>query len=165
MRTNYLDLAPFRRTTVGFDRLFDALNGRNIDADSYPPYDIERQGDERYLVTLSVAGFRPDEIEVVAQQNLLTVSGRKAEVRTDNYLHKGIANCSFERRFELADFVQVESANLENGLLTIALRREVPEEMKPRQIEIGGQAARLEQTSEQQPAPNQQAERELSIAQ
>jgi molecular chaperone IbpA len=165
MRISYLDLAPFRSTTVGFDRLFDTLNSLNVDADSYPPYDIERQGHDRYLVTLSVAGFRPDEIEVVSQQNLVTVSGRKAEVRTDNYVHKGIANRSFERRFELADFVQVESANLAEGLLTIALRREVPEEMKPRQIAIGGQTARLEQTSEPQPTPDRRADREPAIAQ
>lgn len=138
MRTNYLDLAPYRRSTVGFDRLFDFMNSANLNADdSYPPYDVEKLDEDSYRITLAVAGFRPDEIDVVAQQNLLTVSGKKAqEDKADRYIHRGIAKRSFERRFQLADFVQVKSADFENGLLTITLKREIPEAMKPRKIEI-----------------------------
>lgn len=151
MRTaNYLDLTPYRRSTVGFDRLFDFMNSSGVNADdSYPPYDVERLDEDSYRITLAVAGFRPDEIEVVAQQNLLTVSGKKAEEdEADRYIHRGIARRSFERRFQLADFVQVKSADFENGLLTITLKREVPEAMKPRKIEIASSA----RASTQQPA-------------
>ena len=144
MRTNF-DLTPFRRATVGFDRLFDLLETNLRDAsDGYPPFDIERLGEESYRITLAVAGFRSDEIEIVAQQNQLTVSGRKAEEteQSDRYLHRGIAARSFERRFQLADFIQVRDASFDNGLLSISLEREVPEAMKPRKIEIGSESGR-----------------------
>jgi molecular chaperone IbpA len=156
MRTNF-DLTPFRRSTVGFDRLFDLLeNGTSLVADSYPPFDIERQGEERYRITLAVAGFGPDEIEVTAQQNLLVVSGRKREEEAGQYIHRGIAARSFERRFGLADYVQVRSADLEDGLLSIELEREIPEEMKPRKIEIAtSDAARI---TEQQVNDNEARE-------
>ncbi|HVL79203.1 MAG TPA: Hsp20 family protein [Sphingomicrobium sp.] len=139
MRTN-LDLAPFRRATVGFDRLFDLLeNGTSmISGENYPPFDLEQDGEDRYRITLAVAGFRPDEIDVTAQQNLLIVSGRKAEQddrRT--YVHRGIAARSFERRFVLGDYVQVKGADMKDGLLTLELAREIPEEMKPKKIKIG----------------------------
>jgi molecular chaperone IbpA len=143
MRTNF-DFAPYRRSTVGFDRLFDLLetSTRGDGADGYPPFDIERQGEDNYAITLAVAGFSPDEIEIVAQQNLLSVAGKKAEAKDDGqYLHRGIAVRPFERRFQLADFVQVQDARFDHGLLRIALRREVPEAMKPRRIEIGGSEA------------------------
>lgn len=141
MRT--FDLTPYRRSTVGFDRLFDLIenSARASQGDNYPPFNIERLSEDKYRVTLAVAGFREDELDIVAQQNLLQVSGRKADISSDErakYLHVGIANRSFERRFELADFVRVESANLADGLLVIELVREVPEAMKPKKIAING---------------------------
>jgi len=142
MRTTF-DLTPYRRSTVGFDRLFDLIENstRAAQTDNYPPFNIERISDDRYRVTIAVAGFRQDEIDITAQQNLLQVSGRKAEISNDErakFLHVGIANRNFERRFELADFVRVDSANLADGLLVIELVREVPEAMKPKKIAING---------------------------
>jgi molecular chaperone IbpA len=140
MRTNF-DLTPFRRSTVGFDRLFDMLeNGTSLQtAENYPPFDLEHDGKDRYRITLAVAGFRQDEIDVTAQQNLLIVSGRKQQDEKDaQYLHRGIAARSFERRFALGDYVKVRSAEMKDGLLSIELVREIPEEMKPRKIQIGG---------------------------
>ena len=137
---NTFDFTPLRRSTVGFDRLFDLIESTRVDiADTWPPFNLERDGEEGYRITLAVAGFRPDEIEVVAQQNQLIVTGRKTEQDgdEDRYLHRGISARAFERRFQLADFIQVRSADFENGLLTISLEREIPEEMKPRRIEIG----------------------------
>ena len=143
MRTNF-DFAPYRRSTVGFDRFFDLLETgmRGDAADGYPPFDILTDGEDSYRITLEVAGFRPDEIEVVAQQNLLVVTGKRSEEETGGrYLHRGIAARAFERRFQLADFVEAGSATCEHGLLTIELKRVVPEVMKPRRIEIGGHSA------------------------
>jgi molecular chaperone IbpA len=157
MRTNF-DFSPFRRSTVGFDRLFDLLesSARAEIADGYPPFDIESTGEDSYQITLAVAGFRPEEIEIVAQNNQLTVSGRKAdESETSRYLHRGIATRAFERRFQLADFVAVQNADFDNGLLRISLKREIPEAMKPRRIEIGHSPAandRLEAPRESQEA-------------
>ncbi len=140
---NRLDLTPYRRSTVGFDRLFDMLEGatRANSGDNYPPFNIERRGEDAYRVTLAVAGFKPDEIEITAQQNLLVVSGKKQSDAQDQgqFLHLGIAQRGFERRFELADFVRVDAANLEDGLLFVDLVREVPEAMKPKRIAINGQ--------------------------
>jgi molecular chaperone IbpA len=135
------DLTPYRRSTVGFDRLFDFLeDASRAEQDNYPPFDIEKLGDDSYRITLAVAGFKRDEIEIVAHQNMLTISGRKSEERgrDGNYLHMGIATRAFERRFELADFVHVSGADLSDGLLRIELQREIPEAMKPRKIDIGG---------------------------
>jgi molecular chaperone IbpA len=138
MRTSF-DFAPYRRSTVGFDRLFNLLETGTREDDSYPPFDIERQGEDSYRITLAVAGFRPDEIEVVAQRNQLTVTGKRAEDKDDGqYLHRGIAARPFERRLQLAAFVEVRSAGFDNGLLRIDLQRVVPEAMKPRKIEISG---------------------------
>lgn len=141
MRNNF-DFAPYRRSTVGFDRLFDFLEsaGRSEQVDNYPPFDLEKLSDDTYRITLAVAGFRSDEIDITARQNLLVITGRKAESRgkDGSYLHMGIATRAFERRFELADFVRVEAAELRDGLLSIELVREIPEAMKPRKIEIGG---------------------------
>lgn len=137
------DFSPYRRSTVGFDRLFDFLeNTARADQDNYPPFDIEKISDDQYRITLAVAGFRRDEIDITALQNMLVVTGRKSENRNrdGNFLHMGIATRAFERRFELADFVRVTSADLADGLLTIELIREVPEAMKPRKIEISGGA-------------------------
>ena len=113
-------------------------------ADNYPPYDIEKLSDDRYRITLAVAGFSPSDIDITARQNLLTVTGRKAENRSrdGNFVHMGIATRAFERRFELADFVRVEDADMKDGLLSIELVREIPEAMKPRKIEINSGAAR-----------------------
>ncbi|MBN8818111.1 MAG: Hsp20 family protein [Sphingomonas sp.] len=140
---NSFDLTPYRRSTVGFDRLFDLIenNARLQQSDNYPPYNIERLDEDRYRVTLAVAGFKADEIDITAQQNLLQITGRKAEIAESDraqYLHLGIANRGFERRFELADFVRVERADLADGLLIVELVREVPDAMKPRKIAING---------------------------
>ena len=149
MRTNF-DLSGFRRSTIGFDRLFDLLESSAAaqNADGYPPFDLEHDGEDGYRITLAVAGFKPEEIDITAHQNLLTVSGRKAEDGQDDgrYLHRGIARRGFERRFELADFVQVKGADMKDGLLTIDLLREIPEAMRPRKVEIGGNVHQLEST-------------------
>jgi len=135
------DLTPFRRSTIGFDRLFDMLeaSARQSAADNYPPFNLERIAEDRYRITLAVAGFGRDEIEITAQQNLLQVKGNKAEKEgaSGSFLHLGIANRSFERRFELADFIRVDDADLNDGLLVINLVREVPEAMKPKKVAIG----------------------------
>ncbi|KQS04918.1 heat-shock protein [Sphingomonas sp. Leaf357] len=133
------DLTPFRRSTVGFDRLFDMLetSTRQASPDNYPPFNLERIDGDRYRITLAVAGFARDEIEIVAQQNLLQVKGKKDEKdNAGTFLHLGIANRGFERRFELADFVRVDDARLNDGLLVIDLVREVPEAMKPKTVPI-----------------------------
>lgn len=138
------DFTPYRRSTVGFDRLFDLLeNQARLNAgDNYPPFNISRRGEDNYRITLAVAGFRTGDIDITAQQNLLVVQGKKREDAEDagELIHVGIANRGFERRFELADFVRVERADLADGLLIIDLVREVPDAMKPRKIAIGGTA-------------------------
>ena len=136
------DFTPYRRSTVGFDRLFDLLEGqaRGSGGDNYPPFNIERRGEDAYRVTVAVAGFRPDDIEITQQQNLLVIQGRKREEQhAGEMLHVGIANRGFERRFELADYVRVDHADLSDGLLTIDLVREIPEAMKPKKIALAGQ--------------------------
>jgi molecular chaperone IbpA len=141
MRT--FDFTPYRRSTVGFDRLFEMLESSvRAETETYPPFDIEQEGEDRYRITLAVAGFRPDEIDIVAQNNQLTVTGRKAdEADSGKYLHRGIATRAFERRFQLADFVIVQDAEFDNGLLRIALKREIPEAMKPRRIAVNAASA------------------------
>ena len=137
------DFTPYRRSTVGFDRLFDLLENQVRTAasgDNYPPFNIERRGEDAYRITLAVAGFRPADLDITAQQNLLVIQGRRRDEDAEGEMvHVGIANRGFERRFELADFVRVAHADLADGLLTIDLVREVPEAMKPRKIAIGGQ--------------------------
>ena len=143
-----LDFSPYRRSTVGFDRLFDFLeNASRAEQDNYPPFDIEKLSDDAYRITLAVAGFRREDLDITAQQNMLVISGRRAESRNrdGNFLHVGIATRAFERRFELADFVRVTGAELRDGLLAIDLVREIPEAMKPRRIDIGsGEGESLE---------------------
>jgi len=144
------DLTPYRRSTIGFDRLFDMIeaNARGA-SENYPPFNLERIADDRYRITLAVAGFSRDEVEITAQQNLLLVAGKKDDkTEGPNFLHVGIANRSFERRFELADFVFVEDARLNDGLLVIDLVREVPEAMKPKKIAVrtGAPLAAVENT-------------------
>ncbi len=137
------DFTPYRRSTVGFDRLFDVLENHaraTAPGDNYPPFNIERRGEDAYRITLAVAGFKSADIDITAQQNLLVVQGRKPEEAAQGageFLHVGIAQRGFERRFELADFVRVANAALEDGLLVIDLLREVPDAMKPRKITIG----------------------------
>lgn len=145
MRTAF-DFTPLFRSSVGFDRIVDMLENasRATAVDNWPPYDIARAGEDDYRVTMAVAGFSQDELSITQEQNVLMVSGHKAEEDTGEYLHRGIAGRTFQRRFQLADHVKVTGAVLENGLLTIDLKREIPEEMKPRRIEIdsGGTATR-----------------------
>ncbi len=137
MRTAF-DFSPLFRSTVGFDRIFDLLdNAQRVSTiDNWPPYDIVKTGEDQYRVTLAVAGFGENELNVTQERNLLLVSGEKAASEDTQYLHRGIAGRSFQRRFELADHVRVAGANLANGLLTIDLKREIPEAMKPRRIDI-----------------------------
>jgi molecular chaperone IbpA len=137
MRTAF-DFSPFYRSSIGFDRVFDLLeNANRVEAiDNWPPYDIAKTGDDTYRITMAVAGFSQEELEISAQPNLLMVTGQKGAQAGGEYLHHGIAARSFTRRFELADHVKVTGATLVNGLLTIELQREIPEAMKPRRIEI-----------------------------
>jgi molecular chaperone IbpA len=138
MRTTF-DFTPYRRSTVGFDRLFNLLEAGAREDDGHPPFDILKDGEDRYRITIALAGFRPEEIDVVAQQDQLIVTGKPSEGDGEgNYVHRGIATRAFERRFQLADFVEAGEATFEHGLLTIALKRVVPEAMKPRKIAIGG---------------------------
>jgi molecular chaperone IbpA len=139
MRT--FDLAPLYRSTVGFDRLFSMLDQSGFDGPTpgYPPYNIERTGENEYRITVAVAGFSQDELNIEAKENTLTIRGEKSqshEERKGEVLHQGIAARAFERAFQLADFVQVKGASLENGLLHVDLVREIPEAKKPRQIAI-----------------------------
>lgn len=139
---NRFDTTPYRRSTVGFDRLFDLMErqARNAGGDNYPPFNIERRADDEYRITLAVAGFGPQDLDITAQQNLLVIQGRKRDEHPEGeILHLGIANRGFERRFDLADYVRVEHADLKDGMLVIDLVREVPEAMKPKKIAIGGQ--------------------------
>ncbi|QZD88219.1 Hsp20 family protein [Qipengyuania psychrotolerans] len=139
---NRFDTTPYRRSTVGFDRLFDLMErqARNAGGDNYPPFNIERRGDDEYRITLAVAGFRPEDLDITAQQNLLVIQGRKRDEQIDgDMLHVGIANRGFERRFDLADYVRVQNADLSDGMLVIDLVREVPDAMKPKKISIGAQ--------------------------
>ncbi|RIX27280.1 Hsp20 family protein [Sphingomonas edaphi] len=134
------DFAPFRRSTIGFDRLFDLLenSATGQGGENYPPFDLLKLDDNRYRISLAVAGFRRDEIEITAQQNQLIVTGKKVDDDKADYIHRGIANRSFERRFGLADHIRVTDADLSDGMLSIELVREIPEAMKPRKIQIGG---------------------------
>jgi molecular chaperone IbpA len=135
-----VDLSPLFRYSVGFDRLDELFETafRNSGHDnSYPPYNIAKTGDDTYKITLAVAGFGEDDLEIVAKENLLTVRGKSAEADDAVYLHRGIARRAFEHRFQLADYVKVSGASLANGLLDVQLVREVPEAKKPQQIKIG----------------------------
>ena len=138
------DFAPLYRSTVGFDRLAQLLDSvGGVDADGYPPYNIERLGDNEYRITMAVAGFAKDELKIDVKEQTLAVSGeKKPDAKERNFLHRGIAARTFERRFQLADHVEVRGASLDNGLLHIDLVREIPEAMKPRKIVIGGSKAK-----------------------
>ncbi|KQS85416.1 MULTISPECIES: Hsp20 family protein [unclassified Rhizobium] len=137
MATSY-DYAPLYRSSVGFDRIFNLLENaqRARSTNDWPPYDIVKTDDDTYRISIAVAGFSQDDLDITFQSNLLTVTGKKQEVPADGYLHRGIAGRPFEHRFELADHVRVNGAELNNGLLSIELVREIPEAMKPRKISI-----------------------------
>lgn len=143
MKTN--DFAPLWRSTIGFDRLFDLFDEtqRGVE-ETYPPYNIERLGEDRYQISLALAGFIPDEMTITAEQNVLTVEGRKAEKTQHEYLYQGISARPFKRQFSLADYVQVKAASFDKGLLRIELVREIPEAMKPRRIAINGASSPTE---------------------
>ena len=155
MRSTF-DFAPYRRSTVGFDRLFDMLENSSFGngGENYPPFDLIKTGENDYRIELAVAGFKQDEIDITAQQNVLIVSGSKNEQQGEtgaDYIYRGIANRSFERRFALADHIQVKGADLKDGMLQIELVREIPEAMKPRKIAVGGtqpQHDQIEATAE-----------------
>ena len=152
MRT--YDFTPLYRSAVGFDRLANLLESaaRTSQDTGYPPYNIETTGENAYRIEIAVAGFTPDELNIEVKENLLTVTGRKTANDANSetggsqktYLHRGLAERDFERRFQLADYVVVTDANLVNGLLSIALKRELPEALKPRRIEIGAGPALIE---------------------
>ena len=132
------DFSPFARNSVGFETLFDQLNdwsGRTNEG--YPPYDIVRKGPDNFQINIAVAGFTPDEITITAEANQLTIAGKKAQDDKTEYLYRGIAAASFERQFSLADYIEVEGADFENGILNINLVRRIPEKLKPRKIAIG----------------------------
>jgi molecular chaperone IbpA len=136
MRT--IDFSPLYRSVVGFDRLADLLDAANNETtNGYPPYNIERTDENAYRIEIAVAGFKPQDLNIEVKENLLTVQGRKqAGDEAKRYLHRGLAERNFERRFQLADYVIVTDAQLADGLLTLSLKRELPEALKPRRIEI-----------------------------
>ena len=155
------DFTPLFRSSIGFDRL-PLLLSHALQTDestaSYPPYNIDKLSDDEYRIAMAVAGFGKDDIEIVSEQNKLTVRGQIKEREEKNYLHRGIAARSFQRQFDLADFVKVNGADLKDGLLVISLKREIPEEMKPRKIEIGGgNVTQLEQKASNKKSEKQSA--------
>ena len=137
------DLAPLDRSTIGFDRLARMLDDLSaFETPAYPPYNIEKLGEDEYRITMAVAGFSEDDLHIELKQNTLTISGKKSDrpESAAEILHQGIASRAFERRFQLADFVEVGGASLENGLLHVTLKREIPETMKPRTIAVNGKS-------------------------
>ena len=153
MRT--YDFSPFARSSIGFDRMFraleDSLRSSNTE-NSWPPYNIARTGDGEYRIELAVAGFTPEELSITAQQNVLVVEGKKAAMQGPEYLHRGIKGDTFVQRFNLADFVKVQDADYAHGVLSINLAREVPEEAKPRRITIGSDSTPLPEMLEHRAA-------------
>ena len=141
-----IDFSPLFRSAIGFDRLANTLEAAyRGEPAAYPPYNIELMGEDHYRITMAVAGFSEDDLDIQVKEGVLSVSGGRKEESKDEgkFLYRGIANRSFERRFQLADYVRVEGAELKNGLLHIVLVREIPEAMRPRKIEIGGGSDRL----------------------
>ena len=154
MRTSF-DFSPLYRSSIGFDRVFDLLeNATRVQTiDNWPPYDIAKTGDDTYRISMAVAGFAQEELDISAQPNLLIVTGEKNTETSGEFLHRGIANRAFTRRFELADHVKVKGASLVNGLLNIELEREIPEAMKPRRIAIAASSdGEMRQAIEQKKA-------------
>ncbi|WP_058554482.1 Hsp20 family protein [Thiohalocapsa sp. ML1] len=151
-----IDFSPLFRSMIGFDRLSNALEtAYRTEPGGYPPYNVEVHGENDYRVTMAVAGFAPGDLEIEVTDNVLRVSGARTEQdqeKETKYLYRGIANRGFERKFQLADYVRVVDARLENGLLHVELRREIPEAMKPRKIEIRGDDAKLIEGQQQKAA-------------
>jgi molecular chaperone IbpA len=147
------DFAPYRRSTIGFDQLFDLLENSALGQgqEGYPPFDLVKIDENHYRISLAVAGFSNDDLEITAQQNQLIVSGKKADDDKVDYIHRGIATRQFERKFGLADFITVTDAELKDGLLSIDLVREIPEAMRPRKIPLSG--SRPKQDSIEAPRP------------
>ena len=138
------DLTPLYRTTIGFDRLAQMIDTINVDVPTgYPPYNIEKLSDNNYAISMAVSGFDEGNLNIDVKENILTVVGDASKDDNREYLYKGISSRNFERRFRLADYVEVESANLSNGLLNIILKRELPEAMKPKTIAIGNSGAKI----------------------
>jgi len=161
MRT--YDFTPLFRSTVGFDRLFDMLD--NSARPDWPPYNIERQGENQYRISMAIAGFGPDEIELTQQGNVLLVSGqKKADQERQEMLHQGLAFRNFKQTFNLADHVKVTQANLENGLLSVELVREVPEQLKPRRITIGSSSTLGSVQDNQRQLSDQNGDRQIKAA-
>lgn len=158
---NTIDLTPLYRSSIGFDRfgaLLDSALRTEQKSAGYPHYDIQVLDENRYAITLAVAGFEQSELDIQTEKNLLTVKGKKENTEQENkYLHQGIANRSFERKFNLADHVEVTDADLKNGLLTIQLVREIPEAMKPKTIAINGSTNVLEHSSDKTKEDKQKA--------
>ncbi len=149
---NTIDLTPLYRTTIGFDRLASLLEGAyrsDKTGSAYPPYDIEVLDENRYNITLAVAGFNQDEIDIEVERGVMTIKGRKADEEAERkYLYRGIATRAFERKFNLADHVEVVGARMSNGLLTVDLKREIPEAMKPKKISIQAETSAIEHKRE-----------------
>ncbi|WP_428034106.1 Hsp20 family protein [Amphritea sp.] len=157
---NTIDLTPLYRNSIGFDRLaslLDSALSSNTLSSGYPPYNIEALADNRYAITLAVAGFEKSDIEISVEKDVLIVKGAKPEDEQVKYLYKGIAHQTFERKFDLAEHVEVCGAELKNGLLNITLVKEVPEEMKPREIPINDLQTQPRQSLDHQPATREQA--------
>lgn len=157
---NSIDLSPLYRNSIGFDRMASILdNALSTDtvAHGYPPYNIEVQDQNRYAIALAVAGFDRSELDISVEQGVLTVRGKKTDDREHKYLHQGIASRSFERKFNLAEFVEVTEAELSNGLLTIGLTKEIPEAMKPRSIDIKQSSQALEHNAQERNEEDQAA--------
>jgi molecular chaperone IbpA len=146
MRT--IDFSPLYRSVVGFDRLADLLDSAQAETPTgYPPYNIERTGDNEYRIEIAVAGFKPEELDIEVKEAVVTVQGRKAANDGERrFLHRGLAERNFERRFQLAEYVAVTDAQLADGLLSISLKRELPEALKPRRVAINGQGSTLIET-------------------
>ncbi|MCK5574989.1 MAG: Hsp20 family protein [Sphingomonadales bacterium] len=148
------DFSPFLRSAIGFDdvyRMTDNMKRLDSEERSYPPYDIVKAGEDNYRITMALAGFAPEDLDVSVENNTLTIkaqSEQRVDDESQEYLHRGIAKRGFERRFQLADMIKVTSADFENGLLHVELVREIPEHMKPRQIDIGGTSTKKSITGE-----------------
>jgi molecular chaperone IbpA len=159
------DFTPYRRSTIGFDRLFDMMeNNAGPSQDNYPPFDLIQVDENKYRIDLALAGFKRGDIDIIAQQNVLVVTGKKSDDDDNAFVHRGIATRSFERRFALADHIQVRSADLKDGLLSIDLVREIPEAMKPRKIDIGGEAGERSAVNAQPEATAKRIEAETQDA-
>jgi molecular chaperone IbpA len=148
---NY-DLSPLWRSTVGFDRLLELVDGPTSDSDNYPLFDVERTSDDQYRISLALAGFTPEDIAITMEQSKLTVEGRRADKGHGEYLYRGIPMRPFRRVFNLAEYIQVKHVTFENGMLTIVLVREVPEAMKPRRIPIDSAGKDNEKNQQKQAA-------------